>query len=1491
MEHNSESLPTLNHDNFHLWKKRAMGVLLEKGVWYIIAQPERKENILKYMMSVQPKENPLPTVQQQQQTTQQQAQQTDQIMTNQSNQSADSAAQQDAQQLEQQRQATLQAQRNRQTALQETLAKDIHLMLALEREHQKAQQDTDKCKGLLFRMMSEDIRYMISDHAEPAQIWGFLETHLGKHRTDIPQLLQAFYNAKYPTDGNFRTHIKNIQELIEQFYGLGRHMANEDRLSALLFDLPPHLNVVKQIILNSREMKYEEAVYQLMREDDQFKLRGNKPVISSIDQDVAMFTVAKVPMSYICRICTGRGHFPSTCPTITSSENRNNNNNFKGNGRGSPRGGYRGNNYNNNRGRGQSYYNNNNQSYNNRNNSNYNNNNNTYQYQQPNHNNISNRDANFLSFDQQPQNQYPDSNQQSSETGEQVRFGLMSNGEIGSSSTTTWYLDSGATGHMTNNRNNICNFQELNKMIKLSDYSAHRVLGKGSVEVNAKVNDKNREFVLNDVEYVPSFQVNLLSLSKIESLGYKVTLQDGYCSITTKDGQLLLTSKRQNMLYPVELISKGSHAYSSITDMSSTSTSTTIFKADDPQYEAMLWHHRLGHLNNSHTQQLKKPTISDHTICRTCAITKQSRTPFPKASASITTAILDLVHTDVCGPVIRDMNGNQYFMTIIDDYSRFCFTKLMKTRTEVVDNLKNFILEMKTQHQVMVKQIRSDNAKEYVSGSLSQLVKEYGIRLGPTTPYSSQSNGVAERFNRTLVEKAKSMLFTARLSADFWGFAILAATHIKNRTPMKVLNDSTPFSKLKETENQINHLRVFGCRIFTVIPKAIRSGKFSSTSKESIFIGYGQHQSHYVCYDPNKKSVYVSRDVKFDELTPGGTLLSSDMLTKSMFDYIEQSKKNPVTQQQEPTPSVQPKLISSNEILCNYEATTPVIRTRSGRIVKPNSWYLDPGTYSLISIDSKLEVSNETSVDNSVCFLGCDFTVKSALSGPERQQWSQAMVKELQALNNNGTWKLVDLPPGHKSLPVIWVLKKKVDSEGKVEKFKARLVVAGNRQVSGIDFSETFAPVLSLPQLRLILSIAAHLDLEINHLDVNNAFLKGTIEEEIYVNQPQFAKDKDYPERVYKLFKSMYGLRQAPRCWNNEINNKMLQTGFHRLESAPSIYILKDNKLYGNDDMTPAFVAVYVDDLLIIAKTALIVKAIKDRLVQFWDVKDMGDIRFILNILVTRYRDSRSIMLSQMIHIDHLLEKHNLTTANVKYTPLAPGLTLTSQEADESEDVLTYQSMIGGIMYLMVATRPDIAHSVCKLSQFNTCASKVHMEAIKHLLRYLKCTKSFQLVLKPSNLQLELYSDSDYAADIETSKSTSGSLICLGGAPIFWQSKKQEGVALSTAEAEYLAVSNGIKQLKQLEDSLDEMRLTKGLKVKVFCDNEAALNIMKSSYIPRNVRHIRVKYHYVREEYQKGNISIHSIASADNPADILTKTQVRDKLKNNLVFFFNQSII
>ena len=689
-----------------------------------------------------------------------------------------------------------------------------------------------------------------------------------------------------------------------------------------------------------------------------------------------------------------------------------------------------------------------------------------------------------------------------------------------------WYIDSGATAHMCHtqksfDQNNITKSEQDN--IEIGDGMELNVVSKGKTKGSAVCFGKKYPIELNNVLCVPGLKFNLLSVSVIRRKGFTVTFtsgknDNGLCVVTensTGDVSLIgveLPNGLYEMTVTTNLESNKIHA------MTSTNKNNTD------------WHSRLKHSSNntilksiSLTTGISSFTPNTKQICKDCKLSKSTVLPHKQRSSDSlkSTTPGDLVHTDLMmESKLKSLGGSTYYLTLYDDASAVSMVRFLKKKSETFVQLRDMILQFENACGQRIKRIRMDNGGEYMSKQLQNWLAGKGIKFEPNVPYNPESNGKAERLNRTLNDAARSILSPLCQNKGYlslWAEAVHTANYLRNRLYTSAnMSDTTPYETIYNKKPSLQHVRIFGCAAYVHIQKHNQKGKFHPRARKGIFIGYSNGDAYKVYYHESKE-FEISNDVRFDETDfnwktnknqeESSTQFNLDTLFSTQrepkVDIIEDASNNNSQQINHNTATEHdlsvnnnPQHMSNNNNsdMPNVEDLTyypPEKRTSQRKRNAPDRFSPEAGIALLTRY--ALGISDSNLPDN----------YKEAIQHPEKDKWVEAMRKELEDLKRRNVLEITTAPKGIKTIPCRWVYDRKRNSIGDILRHRARLVAKGFMQRYGIHFIEVFCPVVKYTTVRLVFAIATNNNWIIIRIDVRRAFLYGLLDEEIYINQPE----------------------------------------------------------------------------------------------------------------------------------------------------------------------------------------------------------------------------------------------------------------------------------------------------------------------------------------------------------------------------------------------------
>ena len=494
-------------------------------------------------------------------------------------------------------------------------------------------------------------------------------------------------------------------------------------------------------------------------------------------------------------------------------------------------------------------------------------------------------------------------------------------------------------------------------------------------------------------------------------------------------------------------------------------------------------------------------------------------------------------------------------------------------------------------------------------------------------------------------------------------------------------------------------------------------------------------------------------------------------------------------------------------------------------------------------------------------------TLTEALTSSDKAKWKQAWEAELSSLARNNTWVLESLPAHRTAIGCRWLFRRKDDG-----RFKARLVAKGFSQKLGLDYEETFAPVAKFTTIRLLLALCCESDWELYGMDVKTAFLNSELEETVYMEIPEGVSIPAAPvfstyqqPTVCRLLKSIYGLKQSPRAWYGRIHTFFQSNNFVRSNSDHSLFINTERQV---------ILLLYVDDLVLAAPTYDQINWIRYKLHIEFEMTDLGKLKSFLGLEIHRNREKRTLHLSQRQYTQKILQAHGMENCNPARTPADPHVRLEKSHTSFVANPTSkqqYQSAVGSLMYCMLGTRPDIAYAVSKVTQYCSNPNQAYWNAVKRIVRYLAGTRNRGLYYGLPGPGIG-YTNADWGSS-EDRRSIGGYTFILNGAAVSWNSKKQSMVALSSTEAEYIALTQAVKESLWLQAILVELRA--GIHAEevqnISVDNQGALALAKNPQFHARTKHIDIQYHFIRHFVERRQIKLTYCPTTEMTADIFTK--------------------
>jgi transposase InsO family protein len=673
-----------------------------------------------------------------------------------------------------------------------------------------------------------------------------------------------------------------------------------------------------------------------------------------------------------------------------------------------------------------------------------------------------------------------------------------------------WFLDTGASAHMTPTHSTLD---------QSTTYTGKDcvIVGNGAslpITHTGKISP-SPDLHLLDVLVVPHLTKNLLSISKLtRDFPLSVTFTNNFFTVQDRrTGRVVATGKRDGGLYVLE---RGIPAFISVLKNKSLHAS----------YD--LWHSRLGHVNHSIISFLNKKgqlyltsLLPSPTLCETCQLAKSHRLPYSR-NEHRSSNVLDLIHCDLWGPSpVKSNLGFDYYVLFIDDYSRFTWLYPLKFKSDFFATFIRFQKFVENQHSARIKNFQSDGGTEFTCNRFQDHLSTSGIHHQLSCPHTPAQNGRAERKHRHVTETGLALLFHSHTSPRFWVDAFSTAAYIINRLPTSLLGGKSPFELLYGSSPNYENFHPFGCRVYPCL-RDYMPNKFSPRSIPCIFLGYNPSHKGFRCLDPTTSRIYITRHAQFDEThfpflntsqaQPISSLQFSNFLEPSLpptdmppsspaphSPHIPQSGSNPCDICTDPVD----ESLQVNDSLTGPSDPSPELPTPAPVTATPMPSH-PMLTRAKAGIFKTRHPANLALLGSSglLSALLASTEPKGFKSAAKNPAWLAAMDEEIQALQTNRTWTLVPRPANTNIVGSKWVFRTKYLPDGSIERLKARLVAKGYTQVPGLDYTDTFSPVIKATTVRVVLSLAVTNKWPLRQLDVKNAFLNGSLTEHVYMEQP-----------------------------------------------------------------------------------------------------------------------------------------------------------------------------------------------------------------------------------------------------------------------------------------------------------------------------------------------------------------------------------------------------
>uniref|UniRef100_A0AAV1TI68 Uncharacterized protein n=1 Tax=Peronospora matthiolae TaxID=2874970 RepID=A0AAV1TI68_9STRA len=1033
-----------------------------------------------------------------------------------------------------------------------------------------------------------------------------------------------------------------------------------------------------------------------------------------------------------------------------------------------------------------------------------------------------------------------------------------------------WILDSGASRHLVNDESLLLKSTACSHEIAMADGESLHLTRVGSVRLEVLARGAEAVVTLTGVCLALRLAKNIVSYGKLANKGFALVHSGERRSLARcRDGAVAFgVTIDSNVLYVVTKATRDKEGAGGDAIMAALEAHATETNADEPHEASLLhWHQRLGHLAFDTIERMARDPASGIRLsnnkrmaCVSCLEGKQTRNAQSQQDSgkhSPIDRIGGVICSDLKGPMTpRDRLGNRYLVNFVDHKSNNCRVFLAPTKDAAARQFEAFLVHFEKLFGFKVHVLRTDGGREYANVDL--FCERTGVTRQVSEARNQASNGKAERMHRTVLNLARSMMFACALPLVFWGDAVLYAVHILNRSPTRAnAKRASPLEVLTGKTPDLRGIVVFGsqCSVY----RDPRKNSLLQRSGRAIIVGVSEEIKGYKVLLPRDNKVVVTQHIKNIETL---TEAQNAQLQRAM-DVGDRSGG------QEETDA--PAAAVANDGRAEGNRETRKIKKRWTRKAH--------GTRGALKRAEAAARQEETAASGEVvnaAFEHDPLNYGQAMLSSKREGWKKAMQEEIAALEANDVSTITRRTAGQHALHTKWVYKTKTDAQGDLERLKARLVACGNEQVLGVDYTLTFAAVMELSTVKVILALAATWGCLPSTVTSPTPTLKHTRSRtcaSIYRYRAACQSRRRRYER--KAFRT--------RASCQLLHSKLSTAGFKRCKSDMCFYWKHDG-----DDLV--VVGVYVDDLLATGKSAAAVERFFASLASL-SINDLDRVSKFLGMRVT-HNGQNGYTLDQEEAIRDLLRDNGLADANSTWTPIYDSCyelkegdaeLLGTPSAKLGPTVRQFQSLVGSLLWVARCTRPDIAFAVHKVTRRAHAPRLADWKLAKRISRYLKGTAAIKITMIAEDnlgaaIRLEAFSDADFAADKTDRKSMTGGIVMLNGMAVSWAARKQGGVSLSTMEAEFVAATEVARELLGLREMLCEVGVEPTLPMQLRVDNQAAIAQIAGEASSLKAKHVDVRLKFLCDYSRRGIITASYVRSEQMLADLLTKALDATKL-------------
>jgi Reverse transcriptase (RNA-dependent DNA polymerase)/gag-polypeptide of LTR copia-type len=1095
-----------------------------------------------------------------------------------------------------------------------------------------------------------------------------------------------------------------------------------------------------------------------------------------------------------------------------------------------------------------------------------------------------------------------------------VDFSFFANSSSRTSHNNLWIGDSGASCHMTCSMDGMINVREVNSPVQVGTGQAIPCTKMGDKKVRVVQEDgAMKDIVLENCKYVPGLFTNLFSINTALAKDWMISNKGITISLDKDDTRISFdkTLRTDNgAITGVEMVPR-------MDGVNLTLEQGLVININK-------LHLLLGHACESTIRATAKhyglTLKGSYAVCTDCALAKARQKNVNKETSVVSTKPGERFYLDISSTKARSFGGAKFWLLVIDHFTDMCWSMFLKAKSDLPESVFRLFTELRQANLLSEPPtiIRCDNSGE--NEALQALLKSKGFhaKFEYTAPGSPQYAGVVERKFATLYARVRSTLNSARLSQSLreglWAEAAKYSTDIENSLVTTATKESS-WSRFHKKEHPfIRTIRQFGeVAVVDDWQKRGHRAKLDNRGKPALYLGHAVDHATDVYRFLNLESnrIIRSRDVTWlnktyatfkdidgvvvtdddDEPVDAVTTGTNEVAVVPVPEVPMVGNDADIEEEDEPVAAApepeQEKPARLTNELRRIETWNPVdVDMSSGRTLRSGR-EVDIADLCLFTVVPRAMVSPDHALKASESMdprklnpssYKDHFEVPSKFNGAwnhpdefQRNLWREAINLELAKMAKYKVWHVVKrnvIPPGRKCVKCKWVFDIKRNGV-----FRARLVACGYSQTPGVDFQESYSPVVNDAVFRMMLVMQAALGLSSKIIDIETAFLNGDLEEEIYMDAPEGIDAKG--DECVQLDKSLYGLVQSARQFYLKFKQVMIGLGYKPSESEPCLFSKQVNG-------SLILIVVYVDDCYAVGNDANLASFIKEIQTEF-KIKIQDTPTDYLSCEIRFDKENNRVWMGQPHLIKRLAKAFGDLVRQTSHQYLTPGTPNQSiirpqneQEQIDPERQKLYRSAVGTLLQFVKHTRPDISNPVRELSK---CMDKATEAAYKEMLRVTKFvldTKDFgllspQAIEEDGSWHLTVYSDSDWAGDPENRRSISGYIIFLLGCPLVWKSKQQQSVTLSSSEAEYVALSEAAKEIKFIAQTIESIGIKVKYPITVYVDNVGAIFMSENVTATKQTRHVHTRYRFVHEEVEDGRIIVRFVKTEDNKADPYTK--------------------